>query len=477
MYGLMKACGCSRSTEERRARRLHYCGTCKTMGRLYGQRSRFLLNNDAVFFGELLTALTPNAPTTDTWAKAYQSYNCFSLPDAPEEMPLSLQIAASATLVMSEFKVADQIADGGNRAWGVALRVYSQGFQDASKRLQDWGFPVREMWDWYTTQNQREAAAQEHPASLTTTEVLDLLSEPTGIVTGLVFRHGAETVGAPSEAQAQMERIGLAFGRLVYVLDAAEDYEQDVRKGEFNALRAAFDLTEVELPDAAWDEASAYLHRLAAEIRQALHALSLPQGQAAKYAARLETNLRKRLGEPEPTTCATKTPARSLKERWKSAVELARSLQARQQEAPRGGARLVAPFAFAGVTLVALLAPRLAMEAASSRECLGLAFNLMFFGAVVTTMLQAPKRLIPAHLSVDGNPPPGQPEGITRSRSVRRVRRVRADGTPGGGCCCCDSCDCACCCCEGIECGECCCSSCCDACGSGGCDACNCGCG
>src|SRR5947207_543196 len=117
MYGLMRAGICSRHPEDAYQRRLHYCGTCKTMGRLYGQRSRILLNHDAVFLAELLTALSPDAPPVPDWDRAFQSYNCPSLPAGSEEMPLSLQVAATATLVMSEFKVADQLDDGGQGKW------------------------------------------------------------------------------------------------------------------------------------------------------------------------------------------------------------------------------------------------------------------------------------------------------------------------------------------------------------------------
>ena len=78
-------------------------------------------------------------------------------------MPLSLQIAATATLVMSEFKVTDQIEDGSGKGWKVALRVYSQGFQDASQRLKTWGFPVEAMWKTGRLQEGRERPSEALP--------------------------------------------------------------------------------------------------------------------------------------------------------------------------------------------------------------------------------------------------------------------------------------------------------------------------
>jgi uncharacterized protein DUF5685 len=62
MYGLMRARHCGQSIEQSERHRFHYCGTCKTMGRLYGQRSRILLNHDAVFLAELLTLLSEESP-------------------------------------------------------------------------------------------------------------------------------------------------------------------------------------------------------------------------------------------------------------------------------------------------------------------------------------------------------------------------------------------------------------------------------
>ncbi len=78
MFGLMRAKTCKMTTEQKHFRRLHYCGTCKTLGSLYGQKTRILLNYDTVFLSEILSALS--GEKIETWANAFQSYNCLSLP-------------------------------------------------------------------------------------------------------------------------------------------------------------------------------------------------------------------------------------------------------------------------------------------------------------------------------------------------------------------------------------------------------------
>ncbi len=48
MFGLMSAKKYGMSAAEKQFRRLNYCGTCKTTGSLYGQKSRLLLNYDTI---------------------------------------------------------------------------------------------------------------------------------------------------------------------------------------------------------------------------------------------------------------------------------------------------------------------------------------------------------------------------------------------------------------------------------------------
>ena len=55
MFGLLQ--NRKLTAEETSEFRLNYCGTCKTIGKLYGHKERILLNFDVVFLSELLAAV------------------------------------------------------------------------------------------------------------------------------------------------------------------------------------------------------------------------------------------------------------------------------------------------------------------------------------------------------------------------------------------------------------------------------------
>jgi hypothetical protein len=493
MFGLMKARSCSQSPEQKYERRLHYCGACKTMGTLYGQKARLLLNNDAVFLGELLSALSAERDAMKSWARAYQSYNCMSLPGAPDEMPLSLQFAATATVVMSDFKVADQIEDSGRHSgWRVAQRLYGESFRAASNRLESWGLPVTDLWRWYEIQNTREHSVNSVREDQSSRTILDHLAEPTATVTGLVFQQGAKLVGCSQQSAHQtMYRLGYEFGRLVYTLDAYEDYEKDHRRGDFNALQAAYGLSAPKLPEDELGPLAALLSGIGREIESLIDELPLPEELKVLFVQRLQDNLRRKLGDRlqlprhacQHHVCKTSRSKGepSLSKRWNSAVLLAKSLTERTCSQPGSvSVYLAAPFVFLSVLGVAFLFPNQALSATSYRDCMDVALNLMFVTAALSSLAMAPFRLLPRFYSTPagGNPggwpeppvapPPGaEPGGGPRLGPVPPIQK-----SGGGGCCCgCDDCDCCCdCgdCCEGCGgCGDCCsgcgdCGSCCD---------------
>jgi hypothetical protein len=195
MFGLMKWCACPQTKDQKVDRRLHYCGTCKSIGRLYGQKSRFLLNNDAVFLGEVLSALSRSDATPDQWDRTYRSYNCFSLPKDSGDIPPAMQFAATVTLLMAEFTLTDRIMDSGHPWWKIPRWFFSTPFGAASNRLRRWEFPLAKLYEWSRLQGEREAEVGSNRRSVRPDESLDYLAEPTAEATALFFQHGARVVG------------------------------------------------------------------------------------------------------------------------------------------------------------------------------------------------------------------------------------------------------------------------------------------
>jgi hypothetical protein len=275
MFGLMRARCCS--TGDREAGRLHYCGTCKTMGRLFGQRSRMLLDYDAVFLGELLAALSPQPVA---FGSAYTSRSCLALP-AASEIPWSFRYAAAVNVVLADLKLADHQADTRSRVALALRRFFSGAFRKAAGQLRDWEFPLGELRGQLALQWEREREARP---------TIDRLAEPTANATRLVFRHGAGLSPAGAAAVDAMGAVGDAFGRIAYLIDAIEDREKDARAGAFNAL-AATGTTIAQARTLLAD----------ARDRMVLHLGALPIAVERRrlFAARLNGSLAPFLGRPQ----------------------------------------------------------------------------------------------------------------------------------------------------------------------------------
>lgn len=408
MFGLMK-----------RPPRLPYCGTCKTMGVRYGQKSRFLLNHDTVFLAELLLEYGG----VPDWSPSYRSFNCLSMPKV-KDMPVAFDFAAAATIVLAHFRIEDHRADSPGRLWNLASRWFSPSYRRAASLLREWNFPLDELACTLSTQAHREA----HPESLAQ------VAEPTAQATALFFSEGARLVGR-SDLRDSMHRAGHRFGFLIYALDALEDLSRDEKLGQFNPL------LKLEGVDAR------------AEILAAL--ADMKQELPPAFAMRLRANVEERLGmRPRVWTHRCR---KGVRERWRDAVTFARSMKKEEGLA-----------ALAVASVIAFLFPHHIRSAESLKHSLSLGMNLMALGTILNAAVPPPPP--PAQ------PPPPPPGNYRPQMAVPPGAGFSPRGSFGGSFCgsCCGSCcaDCTCSCCS-----ECACETCCSACEIADCcSSCNCDC-
>lgn len=434
MFGLMRAKKCGMKPAEKHSRRLHYCGTCKTIGSLYGQKSRLLLNHDTVFLAEFLTALSSDE--VDNWEKSYQSYNCLNLPKA--EMPLALQFAATANIILSEFKIADHIADEKKRRFKIAHQLFSKEFREAEDYLMKWNFPLGKIRGILRSQEKREASNQDFKS----------LAEPTAQTTALFFSEGTKLVGK-SEFEVTAFEIGYAFGELIYLIDAFEDYEKDFKANKFNAIRAIYELAEAEIPSNVKRKVISQLQELESKLVAGIHSIPIGESKKTLFSLRLQQNLQRKLQTNRHViqsgkVCVAK-PKQSLKKRWCSSLENARKMAQ--------GFSWQMPLVFLFVLMVTFAVPAQSREAKSARECFDLSFNLMFLGALLGSVLAVPSAIM---------------QQISPEKLAKKAKKKQEEGD--GWCDSCDCCDCDCCCCacdscnfcEGDGCDCCSCDGCCD---------------
>jgi hypothetical protein len=295
MFGLMKPHHCSVSVnkEEKRQYRLYYCGICKTIGSRYGHKMRLFLNHDITFFAEILAELSGESKEENQWDPAFYRSNCFILPGEQDRIPLSFSIAAAVNILLAKLTIDDNVEDSKRATvlWKWVKTRVSKRELNALKQLEAWKFPLERI---LTLAHQQKIREQEpHKYSGAGAE-LDYFSESTAVITGIIFQNAARISGKKSVIR-DMFTLGFLFGQLVYLLDAWEDFERDSKKGDFNAIAAAYHISGMKPGENCKHDVSEIIGALSRKIISRLNRLPISREKNRLFAQRLKVNLNKRL--------------------------------------------------------------------------------------------------------------------------------------------------------------------------------------
>lgn len=437
MFGLMRpphSCA-DKSSDSYRQHRMHYCGTCKTLGIEYGQRTRGLLNFDTVFFAEILSHLSKE--NLAEWQQGYQAINrCFTMPDKEQETPLSLQYAAAANVLLGELKIDDHIKDVSGIHWKMLRRFFSKPFRKANRQMQEWGLETDQLWHWINEQEKIERAASAEFNSLQT--LMNHYAEPTAQMTGLIFQNGAATVGQHEHGKELFE-LGYQLGQLVYVLDAFEDVEKDWQKRQFNPLTLFFN-TERTLADSQFAEARQLISAYQNKVGEALKKLPFSKEVIGIYSIRLQSNIALRIYKDR---VIPKTRQEQMASLWETTIQQMTSFKIHLNHWFRSANYYM-------VSLVVFLFPLVADYGGYAQK------EVVYKQAAILTSLLAAIGIGRLAWKQRKKRKGKKRKGGIR-RFFKRLPLLFSKNRP---------CDSAC----GAACGEACCQSCCDSCGQYCCD-------
>jgi hypothetical protein len=150
--------------------------------------------------------------------------------DVVESATTAMQAGAAVALLAGGTGLQDKVDDGDAPVWlrPLASRSARRLTALGSSAAAGCGLDGSDL-----VAAPRRATAVERRAGAE----LDQLLAPAGTAVASVFAHTAEAAGVPGNSPA-LRHAGDAFGRLVHLVDAAQDRAADRRHGRFNALEA-----------------------------------------------------------------------------------------------------------------------------------------------------------------------------------------------------------------------------------------------
>lgn len=199
-----------------------YCGLCRQMGKCTGQCSRLTLRYDAAAMVLLRMAARGTRPT-------FAQKRCFVHPFKKSAVLNPCEETETVSCIMaalSYHKVRDDLQDehGFARLRAAVLYPYFAHLRRRAKRR------MPEI-DEIAARGMQAFAGAERDAK----DSADIPANAFGQLMGDLLAYHTE-----GETYAILHAVGKYMGRWVYLLDAAEDYAADAKKGRFNALGALY---------------------------------------------------------------------------------------------------------------------------------------------------------------------------------------------------------------------------------------------
>jgi hypothetical protein len=234
MFGIIRPCRHRLGGDLAAAWTAQLCGLCLTLRDDYGQAARIATSYDGLVISLLVEAQSEAKPMRREAGRCPLR----GMRRADVATGECVRLAAVVSLALAAARVRDHIddRDGVVSAPGVrpvARRIAERWLHQGSQAGHELGFDTGVLVAAMDRQLELEAAAELGGPGGSVLSV----TEPTESAVAAAFEHTAVLAGRPSNAEPLREA-GRLFGRLAHLLDAVEDYRDDVARGKWNPLAA-----------------------------------------------------------------------------------------------------------------------------------------------------------------------------------------------------------------------------------------------
>ena len=231
MFGIIRPCRHRLGGDLAAAWTAQLCGLCLALRDDYGQTARIATNYDGLVVSLLVEAQSAEQPRRRTAGRCPLR----GMRRADVAMGDCVRLAAVVSLALAAARVRDHVddRDGMIGVAGIrpaARRIAERWVRQGTETGHDLGFDTGVLVAAMDRQAELEATAGPGSSLLSVTE-------PTETAVAAAFGHTAVLAGRPAN-EAPLREVGQLFGRVAHLLDAVEDYRDDLARGKWNPLAA-----------------------------------------------------------------------------------------------------------------------------------------------------------------------------------------------------------------------------------------------
>ncbi len=221
MFGYIRACKPEMRIKEFEMYKAVYCSLCKELGKAYGPFARLTLSYDFAFLAILNMSLKKDGCTlSKKMCTCNPLKKCQYLDDRSD-----LSMPAAAAMIMLYYKLLDNIDDekGIKRiGYRIVKGVYSSAHKKAAKQYPEIEYIFAEY-----IKGQKKLERENCQSA-------DAAADPTAKALSAVF----EICSDDDMEKRVLSRMGYCMGRYIYLLDAACDLLEDIKKDSYNPLKS-----------------------------------------------------------------------------------------------------------------------------------------------------------------------------------------------------------------------------------------------